>query len=159
MYRELTAEWRGGAGGHPEEDSSQLPQSGRVFGWLGHVFSYACPVHASSDCTHLIHPSIHFSLSSSLSLSPFPSIYLSHLCLSLFPYLYLFSTPIFPAPSHSSSHPPHSPLQPPLLCPFPAGCPQSGSPSSPQPHQHPPSPLPARSPHGLHHCWPGTGWG
>ena len=143
--------------GHPEEDSSQL-LSQACLGCLGHKLSYACPVHASSDCTHLIHPSIHFSLGSSLS--PFPSIYLSHLCLSLsFPTCTGFPRPssqLHPIPPSIRSLTPAATSSLSIPC----WCPQSGSPFlSPAPPSTLLSPLPACSPHGLHHCWPGTGWG
>ena len=69
------------------------------------VISFLMPVLSTPHLTaptSSIHPSIHFSLGSSVS----PPFHLST-CptpVSLFPYLYLFSTPIFPAPSRSSIH-------------------------------------------------------
>ena len=84
-----------------------------------------------------LHPSIHPFLSWLFCLSPFPSVYLPSLCLSLPLHVLIFHAHL---PSsipflHPSAH---LPLQPPL-CPLPAGALSVLVRSSPQPHPAPSS--------------------
>lgn len=138
MYRELTAEWRE-ALGPPGGGLLPASQSRRVLdAW---AISFLMPVLSMPHLTAPTpHPSIHPFLSQLFSLSPFPSIYLSHLCLSV-----SLSLPVLVFHTHLPSSIPflqpsaHSPLQPPLLCPFPAGALNLGVRSSPQPHPAPSS--------------------